>query len=202
MDEETIRKAEAELIKLDPVLGALIKSQKLEPREPRTDYFRSLSGSIISQQISVKAAEAIFGRFKELTKLKPQNAVILSPEDIKTIGLSQQKANYIRDLAQHFVTDPNVYNHLEKQTDEQVIAELTEIKGIGKWTAQMFLIFTLARPDVFAPDDVGLQHGLLKLYAWPVLPPKQELETLAEQWKPYRSVASLHLWHSLKNKPA
>jgi DNA-3-methyladenine glycosylase II len=196
-----IKQAEKALIKQDPVLGALIKKQKLKPPARERGYFEALSGSIISQQISTYAAAAIYKRFADKTKLKPQNFLSLNPEEIKAIGLSGQKARYIADLAEHFVKDPNVYNHLERQTDEQVIAELTEIKGIGKWTAQMFLIFTLARPDVFAPDDVGLQRGMLNLYGWQTLPPKAELEAVAEKWAPYRSIASLHLWHSLDNTP-
>ncbi len=179
------------------MLGKLIKGQKLGPLTPRSDYFHALASSIISQQISTYAARAIFARFQTATKLKPAKFLALAPEDIKAIGLSGQKTKYIGDLAQHFITDPNVYNHLERRTDEQVIEELTEIKGIGKWTAQMFLIFTLGRPDVFAPEDRGLQLGLMKLYGLDVLPPKAELELMADKWQPYRSVASLHLWHSL-----
>ena len=201
MTEEVIKKAEAVLIKQDPILGKLIKRQKLQPLKPRTDYFHSLCRSIIGQQVSVASANAIFSRFEAATKLKPANYVKLSPAQIKAIGLSQQKANYIADLAQHFIRDPNVYNHLERQTDEQVIAELTEIKGIGTWTAQMFLIFTLVRPDVFAPGDRGLQLGLMKMYGLDTLPPRQDLAAAAEKWTPYRSVASLHLWRSLANKP-
>jgi DNA-3-methyladenine glycosylase II len=201
MRQEDIRRAERALIKQDPILGKLIQSQKLVPLVPRSDYFHSLSRSIIGQQISVAAALAIFTRFQAATGLKPQNFLKLSPQDVKAIGLSQQKAKYIGDLARHFVTDPNVYNHLEQQTDQQVIAELTEINGIGKWTAQAFLIFTLGRPDVFMPDDVGLQRGIIKLYDLATLPPKAELEALAENWRPYRTVASRHLWLSLANTP-
>lgn len=202
MNKAEIETAEKALAKQDPVLGELIKRQKLVFPEPRTDYFMSLCRSIIGQQISVAAALAIFKRFEAATGFKPQRVLELSPEDIKLIGLSKQKANYIGDLARHFVNDPEVYNHLEQQSDEQVIAELTEIKGIGKWTAQAFLIFTLSRPDVFMPDDVGLQRAIIKLYNLESLPPKKELETLAAKWKPYRTIASLHLWRSLDNTPA
>jgi len=201
MRQEDIVKAERILIKQDPVLGALIKRQKLVPPAQRSDYFHSLSRSIIGQQISVAAALAIFTRFEAATQLKPENFLKLTPEDIKLIGLSKQKANYIGDLAKHFVNDPNVYNHLERQTDEQVITELTAIKGVGKWTAQAFLIFTLSRPDVFMPDDVGLQRAIIKLYDLAMLPPKSELEAIAEAWRPYRTIASLHLWRSLANTP-
>jgi DNA-3-methyladenine glycosylase II len=202
MDQAFIDKAERELGQLDPALGRLIKSQKLQPRELRTDYFASLCRSIIGQQVSVAAATAIAGRFAEHTNFEPAVVTALDIETIKTIGLSKQKAGYLMDLAQHFVDDPAVYNHLGNQDDERVIAELTAVKGIGVWTAQMFLMFTLARPDVFAPDDVGLQHGMMRLYGWEALPPKKELAEIASQWSPYRSIASLHLWQSLDNTPA
>jgi len=155
--------------------------------------------SFIGQQVSVAAANAIYGRFAERTELDPARGVALELDDIKAIGLSKQKAGYLHDLAEHFVDNPAVYNHLDTQTDEQVIEELTAVKGIGVWTAQMFLMFTLARPDVFAPDDGGLQRGMMKLYGWTELPPKKELAMRAEAWRPYRTVASLHLWQSLDN---
>lgn len=201
MDTATIAHAEAELTKLDPTLGSLIASQKLIPRTLRTDYFESLARSIIGQQVSVAAAAAIFARFQEQTNLEPLRVASMSEEMTKSIGLSRQKTSYLTDLARHFVEDPAVYNHLDKQSDEQVIKELTAVKGVGVWTAQMFLMFTLARPDVFAPDDVGLQHGMMRLYGWEALPPKKELPLIAEKWKPYRTVASLHLWQSLNNAP-
>jgi DNA-3-methyladenine glycosylase II len=201
MDQSALQAAEKELARLDPILGALIATQKLDIRRPRDDYFISLSRSIIGQQVSVAAANAIFGRFETMTKLDPHMVVTLEEEAIKTVGLSRQKAGYLKDLAQHFVDDPTVYNHLDKQTDDQVIAELTDVKGIGVWTAQMFLMFTLNRPDIFAPDDVGLQRAMIKLYGWETVLPKKELVAFAEQWQPYRTVASLHLWHSLDNNP-
>lgn len=201
MDTRFIKHAELELAKLDPALGTLIGSQQLRPHTRGGNYFESLARSIIGQQVSVAAAAAIYGRLQEHTQLDPKQVTELNEETIKVIGLSRQKTSYLKDLAQHFVADPAIYNHLEKQSDEQVIAELTTVKGIGVWTAQMFLMFTLARPDVFAPDDVGLQHGMQKLYGWDVVPPKKELATIAETWQPYRTVASLHLWQSLDNQP-
>lgn len=199
---EAIEEAEAALIQLDPVLGALISSQSLRPRAPRADYFSSLCSSIIGQQVSVFAARAILGRFEEATKMDPRNVLSLDENSIKQIGLSRQKATYLHDLAQHFIDNPTIYNHLETQSDEAIITELTAIKGIGPWTAQMFLMFTLARPDIFAPDDVGLQNGMKLLYGWETVPPKKQLVVFAEKWKPYRTVASLHLWESLNNEPA
>jgi DNA-3-methyladenine glycosylase II len=202
MTEETIKHAELALKSADPLLGALITSQTIAPPTPGTNYFASLSRSIIGQQVSVAAARAIATRFEERTKMEPAAVAALQEEAIRAIGLSRQKASYIQDLARHFITDPAVYNHLESQSDEQVITELTAVKGIGVWTAQMFLMFTLARPDVFAPDDVGLQRAMMRLYSWEVLPPKKQLVEVAEIWQPYRTVASLHLWQSLDNNPA
>jgi DNA-3-methyladenine glycosylase II len=197
MDESEIVKGEKTLIKVDPTLGTIIKIQPSVALVPRKDYFASLCSTIISQQISVTAAAAIFSRFEELTKLNPKKVNELDEDQIKAIGLSRQKASYLKDLAQHFVDNPNVYDHLEKLDDNQVIEDLTKIKGVGVWSAQMFLIFTLARPDVFAPDDVGLQRAIIKLYSYDELPSKENLQKLADKWKPYRTIASLHLWKSL-----
>jgi DNA-3-methyladenine glycosylase II len=202
MTEETVKNAEITLQNADPLLGALISSQSITLPVPRTNYFASLTRSIIGQQVSVAAARAIAARFEERTKFDPVTTVSLTDEDIKAIGLSRQKASYIKDLAQHFTTNPTIYNHLETQPDDMVIAELTAVKGIGVWTAQMFLIFTLSRPDVFAPDDVGLQRAVIQLYKWESLPPKKKLMSTADRWRPYRTVACLHLWHSLSNNPS
>jgi len=169
---------------------------------PRNDYFASLSRSITGQQISVKAAAKIFERLEQATSLDPRRVIMLTDEKIKTIGLSGQKSRYIRDLAAHFVQDSAVFNHLESLSDDQVILELTRIKGIGVWTAQMFLMFTLVRLDVFAPDDAGLQQAIKKLYEIEVLPKRAELSEFAERWKPYRTVACWHLWHFLDNEPS
>src|SRR3990167_6103171 len=140
--EQQILLAEKELIKLDPVLGELIKLQSPLVHKPRTNYFFSLCRSIVGQQVSVAAAATIFGRLETVTKLEPQKVVALSEKQIKQIGLSRQKAGYIKDLAWHFIANPDVYNHLGQLSEEEVIADLTAVKGIGVWTAQMFLMFT------------------------------------------------------------
>lgn len=183
-------------------MGALIQRHGTLSHTPRNDYFASLSRSITGQQISVKAAAKIFERLEQATGLDPQRVVLLTDEQIKTIGLSGQKSRYIRDLATHFVQDSAVFNHLESLPDDQVIQELTRIKGIGVWTAQMFLMFTLVRLDIFAPDDVGLQQAIKKLYKIETLPKRAELNKFAERWKPYRTIACWHLWHLLDNEPA
>lgn len=197
-----IQAAERELAKLDPLMGELIKRQGTITHEPHSDYFASLARSITGQQISVKAAAKIFERLQDATALKPQRVVILTDDQIKAIGLSGQKARYIRDLAEHFVQDSAIFNHLESLPDDQVVSELTKIKGIGIWTAQMFLMFTLVRLDVFAPDDVGLQQAIKKLYNLEALPKRKELSIFAERWRPYRTIACWHLWHLLDNKPS
>lgn len=198
MTEDFLRVAEAELSIKDPLLAVIINKNPLAPLPARHDYFASLCRSIIGQQVSVAAAQAIYGRFEEMSQLKPNVTLELSEENCKYIGLSRQKTAYIKDLASHFANDPSVYNHLESRTDEHIIEELTEINGIGPWTAQMFMIFTLGRPNIFAPDDVGLQKAMTKLYGWKTLPAKKLLINTAHKWTPYKTVASLHLWQSLE----
>ena len=189
--------AESELIKLDPILGQIIIEQGPLTHKPRQDYFSALSQSIVSQQVSTAAAAAIFLRLKDTTGLLPLNVSLLSPDQIKTIGLSRQKASYLIDLAQHFVDDPEIYNHLSDKSDEDVIAELTAVKGIGLWTAQMFLMFTLVRLDVFAPADIGLQKAMIRLYNLKKPLNMKKLESISNKWRPYRTVACWHLWRLL-----
>jgi DNA-3-methyladenine glycosylase II len=197
----TFSNAELALIEADPMIGALIQQNGPLTREPRHDYFAALARSIISQQISVKAAAAIFDRFSQATQLDPHAVAALGDDDLRAIGLSAQKSNYLRDLAAHFIRDSAIFDHLNTLADDEVIRELTRVKGIGVWTAQMFLMFALTRPDIFAPDDRGIQLAIQKLYALPNVPPRSELEELSRKWSPYRTVACWHLWHSLDNEP-
>ena len=193
---------EQALAALDEDMARLIVRNGHISRGAREDYFASLARTIIGQQISVKAASKILERFETTTGMDPTVTVDLTENQAKTIGLSGQKYKYIRDLAEHFVRDNMIFNHLDSLSDDEVIVELTKVKGIGVWTAQMFLMFTLMRPDIFAPDDRGLQLAIQKLYNLPGIPPHSELETIASKWSPYRTVASWHLWHSLDNEPA
>ncbi len=193
--------AEQFLIHKDPVLGAVIRTNGSIAHTPHHNYFEALCESIISQQLSVKASDTIFRRFKVATNLDPTRVLAIDELAQKAIGLSGQKARYLRDLAEHFVRDATVFNHLGALGDDEVIQELTRVKGIGVWTAQMFLMFTLARPDVFAPDDLGLLNAITRVYGLPERPTKQEASELAAQWAPYRSIACFHLWHSLDNAP-
>lgn len=193
--------AEIALSRLDPTLGKIIDANGHIDLAVERDYFEALASSIVSQQISVKAAAKIFGRFRDATNLKPERILELTDIEVKAIGLSGQKSRYLHDLAEHFVEDSAVFSHLGTLNDDEVITELTSIKGIGVWTAQMFLIFTLHRPDVFAPDDRGLQLAIQKIYDVSIVK-HAELESFAEKWAPYRSAACLHLWRSLDNTPA
>lgn len=193
--------AERYLVGADPILGEVISSNGHLPMRPRRGNYEALVRSIIGQQISVKAAAKIFERFTETTKLRPEKTLELSESQVKSIGLSGQKSRYLTDLAFHFVENPAVFDHLEDLDDETVIAELTRVKGVGTWTAQMFLMFTLARPDVFAPGDRGLQLAIQKLYDTPPKSTETELSMFAERWRPHRTTASLHLWQSLNNTP-
>ena len=195
----TLSSAETSLAQLDPISGELIAQHGHIAMRPQREYFEALTSAIVGQQISVKAAAKIFERFRDTTQLDPLKTSLLTDKQIKTIGLSGQTSRYIRDLAAHFVEDSAVFNHLDSLSDDEVVTELTRIKGIGVWTAQMFLIFTLHRPDVFAPDDRGLQLAVEKLYDRTFT--RGELEAFAERWAPYRSSASLHLWRSLDNEP-
>jgi len=195
-----IADGERALIKLDPELGRLIKLQAPIVHEPRADYFWSLTESIVSQQLSVKASDTIFKRLETATGVAPQRVLDLGEDEGRALGLSRQKWRYLQDLAAKFVEDPQVYRHLDRLSDEDVIRDLTAVKGIGVWTAQMFLMFSLVRLDVFAPDDIGLQRAMKLLYGWSEVPPRAELERVGGAWRPYRTIACWHLWRSLHNE--
>lgn len=197
----TYPRAEQALADADPIMGGLVeKYYPLTPRTGREDYFASLARTMVGQQISVKAAAKIFARLVEYTDLSPSRVAQLDDETSKAIGLSGQKRRYLGDLGQHFDNNPAIFNHLENLSDEEVISELTAIKGIGVWTAQMFLLFTLQRPDIFAPDDRGLQLAIERHYIDAPARPR-ELADFVQRWSPYRSTASLYLWRSLDNTP-
>lgn len=189
---------EQNLSELDPIMEQIILSNGSIALEPRsTDYFTALASSIISQQISLKAAAKIFERFSETTKLLPENVREITVETQKQVGLSGQKVRYLKSLADNFINNETSFRQLDALSDKDIIAELTKVTGIGIWTAQMFLLFTLNRPDVFAPDDRGLQIALEKNYNLDSKVSRQEIEKFAEKWQPFRSTASLHLWRSL-----
>jgi DNA-3-methyladenine glycosylase II len=169
---------------------------------PKGD-FETLVDAIVSQQLSIKAAATIFGRVVHLLENEVTPGTILStpPEALRAAGLSGQKTSYMYARAEAFAKNPERYSHLHEMNDTEVIKSLTAIKGIGVWTAQMFLIFTLLREDVFPIDDLGIRRGMLNHItphlagsSFPERELKKMMEAHAEKWQPYRSVASLYLW--------
>ena len=199
----TYSAAEAYLSQRDPVMATIIADNyPLHPRASRgDDYFSSLVRTIVGQQVSTHSAAATFARFQEVSQLDPTLVLQLPDEQLRAAGLSRQKIRYIRELARHFVQQPDIFMHLESLSDEAVVQQLTKILGIGVWSAQMFLLFTLTRADVFAPGDRGLQLAIDRHY--PVEQPRTPAEyaIVAERWQPHRSTASRYLWESLNNTP-
>ena len=176
----------------------MISQHGLIKLPPPVGNFETLASSIVSQQLSTKSAAAIWHRLVGLLDrdILPGNILAQSTEDMRSIGLSRPKIEYMRALSQAFVDAPDEYENLSEMSDEEVIAHLTRIKGIGVWTVQMFLIFTLLREDIFPVGDLGIRRAVERLYFDTESRPPSELIKLAEQWRPYRSVASLYLWKS------
>ena len=195
--------------KTDPVMATAAKKFLSHNPIPRTivkakshEYAFHLYSSIISQQISTKAADKILERFLALVgdPHNPANILQHDFETLKSVGLSGQKTGYIRSIAELTGNGTVKIDHLDKLSDQEVIDELLKIKGVGVWTAEMFLMFTLGRPDVFSAGDLGLFNAVKKLYDKPNLN-KEQLLKISAGWSPYRTAASLTLWHSLDNKP-
>ena len=190
------------LIRADPVLAGLIRISGSSVLQPRNDAFYSLSRSIVAQQISVHAAEAVWQRLVAAVGAITPGAVCgHSEEALHACGLSRRKASYLVNLAEHFRDGALVDKSWHSMDDEQVIDTLVEIKGIGRWTAEMFLIFHLLRPDVLSVTDIGIQKAIARHYnAGERLKP-DELTAIAAPWRPWRSVASWYLWRSLDAIP-
>ncbi len=189
--------AEEFLLK-DKYIGSLVTKWGVCAIKPgkKKDYFVDLVDAICSQQLSGKAASTIFGRVKtQLGEITPENVLKKKDQELRDCGLSWAKVKYVKDLAQK-VKDEEVKIHkLDKLPDEEVLSELISVKGIGKWTAQMFLMFTLARPDVFPVDDLGIRNGFKKIVGRELK--GEGLAKFGERWKPYRTVASWYIWRSL-----
>jgi DNA-3-methyladenine glycosylase II len=170
---------------------------------PNRNRFRALVSSILSQQISGKAAASIKARLVEHVKpdqISPQSIARLTPDRLRTVGVSNQKARYLLDLAERVVSGELRLDRISRMRDEEVIEALIQVKGIGVWTAQMFLIFSLERPDVFPHDDLGVRMAIRNLYGLEDLPTKEVSHKIAEPWRPYASVASWYCWRSLEFK--
>lgn len=194
------------LTKNDAVLAKLIVQYPRPRFAKHTGYYQALVDSIISQQLSVKAAHAIEARFKDLfggNFPSPEQILGRDIEEFRSAGLSRPKARYIQDLAQKIIDGEVVFDSLDSLSNDEIIAELTKVKGIGVWTVHMFLIFCMGRLDVLPIGDLGIRNGMTKLYGLDK-PSEHELELIAEKnsWQPYASVASWYIWQSLDNKPS
>ena len=197
-----MRKAVLYLSQSDPVLRAIIARVgpfRMEYGEPE---FHSLAEAIIYQQLNGKAAVTIFKRFAALAgePLTPEGILKLTDEQLRSVGLSKQKSSYLRDLAAKTHEGMLDFGRLPKLSDDEVIEHLTQVKGIGVWTAHMFLMFALRRPNVLPTGDFGVRMAMKKYYKKRKLPKPDQMEKIAKAWEPYRSVACWYLWKSLDVK--
>jgi DNA-3-methyladenine glycosylase II len=176
-----------------------------EPRPPRTDVYAALVRAIVGQQLSTHAARAIYERLLARFDGKPPTPQQILDDDPDALrvaaGLSHAKVSYLRSLAEHVAAGELRIDRLTELSDEDAIAELVAVKGIGEWSAHIFLMFTLGRPDVLAVGDLGIRRAAQRAYELPALPSAAELTELAEPWRPYRTAACLVLWHSLMKAP-
>ncbi len=188
----------AELAAADPLMAGLIARFPEATLANRGDPFQTLARAIVGQQISVKAADSVWARFEACAKtLRPEHVVTLELDALAACGLSRRKAEYLHDLAGHFVDGRMRPARWKKMPDEAVIDELTDVRGIGRWTAEMFLIFNLQRPDVWPVDDIGLQKAVALHYLKGERPTPAALREHGVRHAPWRTVATWYLWRSL-----
>jgi DNA-3-methyladenine glycosylase II len=199
-----IAKGTVYLAKQDPVLKKIIKQIGPCQLKPRKEYFFILCDSIISQQLSVKVSNVLLERFRILCAKTgkhptPKEVLGADVEALRKCGLSYQKIAYLKDLAKHFHEKKVVPQKFHKLSDEEIITELVAVKGIGRWTAEMFLIFSLCRLDVWPVDDLGIKKAVQKNYKLKAMPTAKELLKFEQKksWRPYRSVVSWYLWRTL-----
>ena len=200
-----VKKGLRVLSKNDVVLARVIKTVGAFTLAADPVGYEILVRSILSQQISVAAARTIRGRLQAMLpggKFTAKSINALSDEQLQSVGVSRQKQTYIQHLTMCTLDGTINFRRIAKASDEEAIEELVQVKGIGRWTAQMFLMFSLGRLDVFAPDDLGLRNAIHKLYEPTEKLSRAELEQHAEMWRPYRTIASWYLWRSLEQKTA
>lgn len=207
-------KARSALAAADPAMAALIErigKIDLETRlrrrteERPADAYGALLRAIVGQQLSTKAARTIYGRVCDLfggTTPSPEQLLEASEEDLRACGLSGRKVEYIRDLAAHVISGELELDRLGDLSDEEAIEEIVAVRGLGQWTAEMFLLFHLERPDVLSGGDLGIRKAVQIEYGLKEMPSPQKVLEIGEPWRPHRSLASLYLWESLANVPA
>jgi DNA-3-methyladenine glycosylase II len=194
----------------DPVMAALIDrlgplDEEQRRRDRPAEAYGALVRSIVGQQLSTKAAATIYGRVIELFGGRtptPEELLAADAEKVRAAGLSRPKVAYLRSLAEHVESGELELDRLTELPDDEVSEQLTAVKGLGQWTADMFLIFHLGRPDVLPVGDLGVRRAVEREYGLPDLPDAAQLMEIAEPWRPSRSLASLYLWRSLDNAPA
>jgi DNA-3-methyladenine glycosylase II len=194
-------KAEKYLSAADPRLAAIISSVGRCEIKLRDGPFQSLAEAIIYQQLAGAAADAIYGRFVKIYRghfPSPERLIATSDEKLRAAGLSARKGEYLKDLAWHIADGRIKPRLLHSMTDEQVIEQLVKVKGIGRWTAEMFLIFCLGRPDVLPVGDLGLRKAIQRTYSLGDLPTERQIQDIAKAWKPYCTIATWYLWKSLE----
>ncbi len=205
--------ARAALAAADPAMGALIErvgeidlKTRLRRRseERPADAYGALLRAIVGQQLSTKAARTIYGRVRDLfdgTTPSPERLLEASVEDLRACGLSGRKVEYIRDLAAHVLSGELELDRLGELGDEEAIEEIVAVRGLGQWTAEMFLLFHLERPDVLSGGDLGIRKAIQIEYGLEEMPAPQRVLEIGEPWRPHRSLASLYLWESLAATP-
>jgi DNA-3-methyladenine glycosylase II len=195
-------RAKRALARKDPIMAKIMREHPKVFLARRGEPFMTLARAIVGQQISVKAAQSVWDRFAACVgEVTAENVLAKERPVLRACGLSDRKTEYIADLAQHFADGRIHVLRWPEMADDEIIAELVEVRGIGRWTAEMFLIFSLLRPDVFPLDDLGLQKGIrLAYFSGRKISPKR-MQKLGEGWRPWRSVATWYLWRSLDPLP-
>ena len=194
--------AKKDLIKKDKDLGKIILNYPRDFLFTKSDPFYTLARSIIGQQISVSAAQAVWNRFEIKAKMiNPQTINDMHHMSLKSCGLSKQKIKYLKSLSSAFIKKTIQPRKWVSMENEKIVEELTQIKGIGRWTAEMYLIFNLCRPDIFPADDLGLIKGICKCYNYEYPISKEQAIKISNKWKPWRSVATWYFWRSLDPIP-
>lgn len=211
--DRAVSAASRQLAAADPTMAALIErigeidlALRLERRaeERPADAYGALLRAIVGQQLSTKAARTIYLRVLELfdgTTPSPEQLLEAGEEDLRGAGLSGRKVEYVRDLAHHVLDGELELDRLEQLGDEQVVEEIVAVRGLGQWTAEMFLLFHLRRPDVLSGGDLGIRKAIQVEYGLGEMPTPQRVLEIGEPWRPHRSLASLYLWESLANAP-
>ena len=196
------QRAKRALGRRDPVMARIMREHPKVFLVRRGEPFLTLARAIVGQQISVKAAQSVWDRLVACVgEVTPQGVLLKERRLLRACGLSDRKTEYIADLAQHFADGAIHVHRWPEMSDEEIIAELVEVRGIGRWTAEMFLIFNLLRPDVFPLDDLGLQKGIRLAYFKGRKVSLRTMRRLGEAWRPWRSVATWYLWRSLDPVP-